>query len=93
MVNSTSLDQTNERSFQNLILLSLGGVHHWDENGLADHSKEPAEIQEIHAAQVEFVKAWLADFKPPSVSVPLVSTGNSEQYAVAAYPVLSGSSQ
>lgn len=39
-----------------------GGVHHWDENGLADPSQEPSEIQRIHAEEVEFVKSWLGDF-------------------------------
>ncbi|KAI0656771.1 peptidase S28 [Cubamyces menziesii] len=43
-----------------------GGVHHYDENGLADHSLEPPQIQAIHQQEVEFVKAWLKDFKPPS---------------------------
>ncbi|KZV66837.1 peptidase S28 [Peniophora sp. CONT] len=39
-----------------------GGVHHWDENGLADPSQEPSEIQRIHAEEVAFVKSWLEDF-------------------------------
>ncbi|KAJ7862591.1 peptidase S28 [Mycena olivaceomarginata] len=38
-------------------------VHHYDENGLADHSQEPPEIQAIHQQEVEFVKGWLADSK------------------------------
>ncbi|KAJ7018968.1 peptidase S28 [Mycena alexandri] len=38
-------------------------VHHYDENGLADHSQEPPEIQAIHQQEVDFVKGWLADFK------------------------------
>ena len=42
------------------------GVHHWDENGLADPSKEPAFIQTIHQQEIAFVKAWLKDFKAPS---------------------------
>jgi len=41
-----------------------GGVHHWDQNGLQDHSQEPPEIQAIHREEVEFVKTWLQDFKP-----------------------------
>ncbi|KAI0358821.1 peptidase S28 [Trametes cingulata] len=45
-----------------------GGVHHYDENGLADHSAEPPQIQAIHEQEVAFVKAWLKDFKPPSKS-------------------------
>ena len=43
-----------------------GSVHHWDENGLADHSQEPPFIQQIHQQEVDFVKAWLEDFVPPS---------------------------
>ncbi|KAF9643255.1 peptidase S28 [Thelephora ganbajun] len=39
------------------------GVHHWDENGLRDHNQEPPEIQKIHREIVEFVQAWLKDFK------------------------------
>jgi hypothetical protein len=38
-------------------------VHHYDENGLADHSQEPPQIQAIHQQEVNFVKGWLADFK------------------------------
>lgn len=38
------------------------GVHHYDENGLADHSKEPPEIQEVHNFMVDFVRAWVEDF-------------------------------
>ncbi|KIP05030.1 hypothetical protein PHLGIDRAFT_491601 [Phlebiopsis gigantea 11061_1 CR5-6] len=41
-------------------------VHHYDENGLANHTAEPANIQAIHQQEVEFVTAWLKDFKPPS---------------------------
>ncbi|KAL7285924.1 hypothetical protein ACG7TL_001038 [Trametes sanguinea] len=44
------------------------GVHHYDENGLADHSQEPPQIRAIHEQEVEFVKAWLKDFKPPTKS-------------------------
>ncbi|KAK7040414.1 putative serine protease EDA2, partial [Favolaschia claudopus] len=36
-------------------------VHHYDENGLADHSQEPQEIQAIHQQEIEFVKGWLAE--------------------------------
>ena len=43
-----------------------GSVHHWDENGLADPSAEPAFIQQIHQQEVEFVQGWLKDFKAPS---------------------------
>lgn len=38
-------------------------VHHYDENGLVDHSQEPQQIAAIHSQEVEFVKTWLADFK------------------------------
>ena len=38
-------------------------VHHYDENGLPDHTQEPPVIQTIHGQEVTFVKAWLADFK------------------------------
>ncbi|KAJ7617733.1 peptidase S28 [Roridomyces roridus] len=38
-------------------------VHHYDENGLADHSQEPPAIQAIHSQEVEFVQGWLADFE------------------------------
>lgn len=41
-------------------------VHHYDENGLANHSAEPPEIQAIHQEEVEFVTAWLADWVKPS---------------------------
>ncbi|KXN80843.1 putative serine protease EDA2 [Leucoagaricus sp. SymC.cos] len=43
-----------------------GAVHHWDEYGLADPSQEPEEIQKIHAEEVAFVEAWLADWTPPT---------------------------
>lgn len=40
-------------------LFSLGGVHHWDENGLRNPTKEPAHIRKIHIEIVEFVLEWL----------------------------------
>jgi len=40
-------------------------VHHWDENGLANSSQEPADIQKIHGETIEFVTEWLKDFKKP----------------------------
>jgi hypothetical protein len=46
--------------------LRLGAIHHWDEYGLADPSKEPELIQTIHAEEIAFVEAWLADWKPPA---------------------------
>ncbi|THH10296.1 hypothetical protein EW146_g8421 [Bondarzewia mesenterica] len=45
-----------------------GAVHHWDENGLADNSAEPVEIRAIHEQEVEFVTAWLKDFRKPAVA-------------------------
>ncbi|KZO95036.1 peptidase S28 [Calocera viscosa TUFC12733] len=38
------------------------GVHHYDENGLANPTKEPAHIQKIHHEEIGFVKAWLAEW-------------------------------
>ncbi|GAA5874419.1 hypothetical protein JCM8547_005394 [Rhodosporidiobolus lusitaniae] len=40
-----------------------GGVHHWDENGFPPSQTEPPEIAHIHAEEVEFVKAWLREWK------------------------------
>lgn len=40
----------------------VDAVHHWDENGLQDHSQEPPEIQKIHGEAVKFVQTWLEDF-------------------------------
>lgn len=45
-----------------------GGVHHYDENGLANHAAEPAHIQKIHREIVHFVKEWLKDWTPPKKS-------------------------
>ncbi|CAL1716305.1 unnamed protein product [Somion occarium] len=42
-----------------------GAVHHWDENGISDHTAEPPTIKAVHEQEVEFVKAWLKDFKRP----------------------------
>lgn len=42
----------------------VGGVHHYDEFGLRDISAEPPEIQKIHREMIEFVTAWLKDWKP-----------------------------
>jgi len=38
------------------------GVHHYDQNGLADMSLEPPEIRAIHLQEIEFVGAWLKSF-------------------------------
>ena len=35
------------------------GVHHYDENGLKNHTLEPPQIKHIHTEEVEFVKSWL----------------------------------
>ncbi len=43
----------------------LGGVHHWDENGLRDGEREPKEIRQIHGEMIEFVKVWLKDWEGP----------------------------
>ncbi len=37
-------------------------VHHYDENGLLDPSKEPERIQEIHRYEMEFVGSWIKDW-------------------------------
>ncbi len=44
----------------------VGAVHHWDENGLGDFDSEPDYIKEIQTQEIQFVKAWLKDFKPPA---------------------------
>ena len=40
-----------------------GGVHHWDENGVKNTSEEPDEIRRIHSEMIEFVKAWLDEWR------------------------------
>ncbi|KAI0770214.1 peptidase S28 [Fomes fomentarius] len=40
-----------------------GGVHHWDENGRAELSEEPSQIQMIHEEIIGFVTAWLEDWE------------------------------
>lgn len=47
---------------------SLGGVHHYDEYGLKDITQEPPEIRKIHEEMIDFVKAWLKDWKKPKSS-------------------------
>lgn len=43
------------------------GVHHWDEFGLPEdvhvEGLPPPQVAEAHMAEIEFVKAWLADWK------------------------------
>ncbi|BGP09905.1 hypothetical protein JCM10049v2_005781 [Rhodotorula toruloides] len=43
-------------------LLIKGGVHHWDENGRPS-PPEPEEIQRVHREEVEFVRAWLEEWR------------------------------
>jgi hypothetical protein len=48
-----------------LTKVSLGGVHHHDQNGLRNPDREPLHIQAIHQEEVEFVKTWLKEWKHP----------------------------
>ena len=43
----------------------IKGVHHWDENSLSPDSKqkEPKVIRKIHEQEVEFVKAWMKEWR------------------------------
>jgi hypothetical protein len=43
--------------------LIVDGVHHYDENGLTDHSKEPSRIRDVHAFEVSFITEWIDQFK------------------------------
>lgn len=49
--------------------LIKGAVHHWDENSLFPNQTTaklpPAPIAEVHKLEVQFVKAWLKEAKPP----------------------------
>ncbi|KIM30824.1 hypothetical protein M408DRAFT_327787 [Serendipita vermifera MAFF 305830] len=54
-------DDTISRPFK----LIPDGVHHHDQNGLRNPKKEPKHIQRIHHQEVEFVKAWLKEWKAP----------------------------
>ena len=47
---------------------SVDGVHHYDEYGLRDISQEPPEIKQIHLEMIEFVQAWLKDWKKPNLT-------------------------
>ncbi|GAA6033813.1 hypothetical protein JCM8097_000354 [Rhodosporidiobolus ruineniae] len=40
-----------------------GGVHHWDENGLLPPASEPAEIAQVHKEEIEFVQAWMQEWR------------------------------
>ncbi|KAF8316052.1 hypothetical protein DL93DRAFT_2193817 [Clavulina sp. PMI_390] len=44
------------------------GVHHFDENGLKDHTLEPEQIRRIHREEIAFVKAWLKEDGDPEPS-------------------------
>jgi len=41
----------------------IGGVHHYDENGLPNIADEPPQIQKIHHEMIDFVLEWLKDIK------------------------------
>ncbi|WRT69169.1 uncharacterized protein IL334_006153 [Kwoniella shivajii] len=43
--------------------LIFDGVHHYDENGLEDHSQEPHRIKDVHELEKSFVQEWVAQFK------------------------------
>jgi hypothetical protein len=40
--------------------LIMRGVHHWDENSIAEGS-EPDDIRVVHREQIDFVRAWLLE--------------------------------
>ncbi|WVQ93094.1 hypothetical protein IAU59_000158 [Kwoniella sp. CBS 9459] len=42
--------------------LIFDGVHHYDENGLEDHSEEPFRIRDVHELEKSFVSEWVAQF-------------------------------
>jgi len=48
----------------------LGGVHHWDENGVfanvTNATFPPKQIQEVHKVEADAVIRWLAEFKSQS---------------------------
>ena len=50
--------------YANLTIFS-DGVHHYDQNGRENHIEEPMHIRRIHYEEVEFVKAWLKEWKSP----------------------------
>ena len=47
----------------------MDGVHHYDEYGLRDITQEPPEILKIHQEMIEFVTAWLDDWKVERASL------------------------
>jgi hypothetical protein len=40
----------------------IDGVHHYDENGLTEHSKEPKRIRDVHSFEVNFITQWIDQF-------------------------------
>ncbi|WVQ81073.1 hypothetical protein IAT38_003195 [Cryptococcus sp. DSM 104549] len=49
--------------------LIFNGVHHYDENGLANHSEEPARIRDVHEFEKLFISEWLAQWKERKLAV------------------------
>ncbi|WWC63922.1 uncharacterized protein I303_106527 [Kwoniella dejecticola CBS 10117] len=47
--------------------LIFDGVHHYDENGLADHTAEPPRIKDVHELEINFVQEWIAQFQEEKV--------------------------
>lgn len=43
--------------------LIYDAIHHYDENGLKNHKKEPARIRDVHELEVLFVQEWLSQWK------------------------------
>ncbi|WWC91094.1 uncharacterized protein L201_006035 [Kwoniella dendrophila CBS 6074] len=42
--------------------LIFDGVHHYDENGLDDHLKEPSRIRDVHELEKSIIHEWIAQF-------------------------------
>jgi len=45
------------------VILIDDAVHHFDENGLANPSKEPKRIRQVHHKEIDFVKSWVREWK------------------------------
>ena len=43
--------------------LIYNAIHHYDENGLRNHTEEPRRIRDVHEFEVLFVKEWLSRWK------------------------------
>ncbi|KAL0945264.1 hypothetical protein HGRIS_000775 [Hohenbuehelia grisea] len=56
--NARPREDTSLRPFK----LIPGGVHHYDEYGLADIFQEPPQILQIHSEMIIFVQQWLEDW-------------------------------